>query len=211
MKLIALRIDEEEKARLEQLAEERNVTLSRALREGAALYLSDRRARAHRAKGGESTFLGIRRDAQGRVLNKPSKPTAGELAAVHSLRAALQYTGLASIRVAWDRGTEPGVVLGALGQWLSLVGRVYVSNPSDVGWSWFIKDYCAPDMDADAIATLCRQVGSGLFTVPAIDLAVLLDTMNVGLERFLEDAEHQESVRREVLPVWRVMEHESAQ
>src|ERR1041385_4985574 len=89
MKLIALRIDEEEKARLEQLAEERDVTLSRALREGAALYLSELREKAHKARGGEATFLGVRRDKDGRRLNKASKPTGGELASIGHLREAL--------------------------------------------------------------------------------------------------------------------------
>lgn len=41
MKLIALRLDEEEKRRLQQLAAERHITLSYALREGARLYLEE--------------------------------------------------------------------------------------------------------------------------------------------------------------------------
>ena len=66
MKLITLRIDPEEKARLDQLAEQGNITLSRALREGAALYLSDVHGKLHRARGGEATFFGVRRDRSGR-------------------------------------------------------------------------------------------------------------------------------------------------
>ena len=45
MKVIALRLDPDEKARLEQLAAERHVTLSHALREGARLYLDDMSAK----------------------------------------------------------------------------------------------------------------------------------------------------------------------
>ena len=45
MKLIALRLDEDEKRRLEQLARDRNVTLSHALREGARIYLGELRDR----------------------------------------------------------------------------------------------------------------------------------------------------------------------
>lgn len=41
MKIMTLRITPQEKARLEALAVERNVTLSYALREGARLYLED--------------------------------------------------------------------------------------------------------------------------------------------------------------------------
>jgi predicted transcriptional regulator len=44
MKLICLRLDEDEKARLQELAAERNLTLSYVLREGARLYLEDRSA-----------------------------------------------------------------------------------------------------------------------------------------------------------------------
>ena len=41
MKLLTLRLDPDEKARLEQLAAARNITLSYALREGARLYLDE--------------------------------------------------------------------------------------------------------------------------------------------------------------------------
>jgi len=41
MKLLTLRLDPDEKARLEQIAAERHVTLSYALREGARLYLEE--------------------------------------------------------------------------------------------------------------------------------------------------------------------------
>src|SRR3954471_8936183 len=104
MKIITLRIGEEEKARLEQLAEERDVTRSRAFREGAALYLSDLREKAHRALGGEATFLGIRRDEHGRRLNKPSKPSRGERDGIHQLRETLYGRGFMSIQGAWEEG-----------------------------------------------------------------------------------------------------------
>lgn len=42
MKLMTLRMPTEEKARLEQLAKQRNVTLSHALREGVKLFLEER-------------------------------------------------------------------------------------------------------------------------------------------------------------------------
>lgn len=45
MKIVAMRLDADEKARLEQLARERNITLSYAIREGLKLYLSDWTAR----------------------------------------------------------------------------------------------------------------------------------------------------------------------
>src|SRR5438876_7871440 len=107
MKIITLRIDEEEKARLEQLAEAGDVTLSRALREGAALYLKDFHGRIHRAKGGDATWHGIRRDKNGRPLTKRSDPTSGELRRATSLRAALYDKGLLSIREAWEEGAKP--------------------------------------------------------------------------------------------------------
>jgi hypothetical protein len=206
MKLITLRIDEEEKARLEQMAEAGDVTLSRALREGAALYLSDRRAKVHRAKGGDSTFHGVRRDELGRVLNKPSKPTAGERATVRSLRLALHENGLGSIRHAWDSGVDAAVVLAALGQWLSLVGEVYVSNPTDIGQTWFLRDYCPQYAESQAADGLCRHIKGALFETPMLDVGALLDAMSSGVVRLLEDAEHQELVRRAVLPTWRVLE-----
>jgi hypothetical protein len=208
MKLITLRIDEEEKARLEQLAEERDVTLSRALREGAALFLSDRRSNAHRAKGGDSTFHGIRRDEQGRVLNKPSEPSKGESAGVASLREALHDKALRTIRQSWNAGAEPGLVLGAVGQWLSLVGRVYVQNETEVGWTWFLRDYCAPYAEAEAADYVCRQISGALIEAPSLDVGALLEALSAGFVRFLDDAEHQSVVRRQVLPVWVVLARE---
>jgi predicted transcriptional regulator len=51
MKLVALRLDEEEKLHLQELAAQRNVTLSYALREGARLYLGEKKG--HRREADE--------------------------------------------------------------------------------------------------------------------------------------------------------------
>ena len=45
MKLISLMFDQDEKAQLEKLARERNISLSHAIREGARMYLSEWRDR----------------------------------------------------------------------------------------------------------------------------------------------------------------------
>lgn len=210
MKLIALRIDEEEKARLEQMAEERDVTLSRALREGAALYLSELRQKAHQARGGDATFHGVRRDEAGRRLNRPSKPSAGEVERVRRLREALLVRGLGSIRAAWDRGAAPAVVAGALAQWLSLVGRVYVSNEGFVGWTWFVRDYCPGYRSREAAVALCNTIRGGLVAESTLEVEAALDAVSIGFLRLLEDAETQELVRRAVLPSWDVLERELA-
>lgn len=208
MKLIALRIDEEEKARLEQLAEERDVTLSRALREGAALYLSERRMKSHQAKGGDATFLGIRRDTNGRNLNEVSKATKGELERLAHMRAALRDRGLDRIGLAWVGGAEASIVLPALAQWLSLVGHLYVGNDSEIGWQWFIRDYCPLYSAPAAAQEVCRQIRGSVIWTPVLDVAALLDTLDDGLLRLLDDCQHQELVRRSVLPSWSVMEKE---
>jgi hypothetical protein len=210
MKLIALRIDEEEKSRLEQLAEERDVTLSRALREGAALYLSDLRMKSHRAKGGDATFLGIRRDTNGRNLNKPTRPTKGELERLGRMRGALGEDGLDRIGAAWATGTDAPVALAAVAQWLSLVGGLYVGNETEVGWQWFLRDYCPQYAEPAAAEQLCRQVKGSLISEPDVNVAALLDALDYGLQRLLDDCEHQELVRRSVLPSWSVMETELA-
>jgi hypothetical protein len=209
MKLIALRIDEEEKARLEQLAEERDVTLSRALREGAALYFSDLRTKGHKSKGGDATFHGIRRDANGRNLNKASRPAKGELKRVSEMRTALR-DGLDEIGSAWATGTDAAVAIAAVGQWLSLIGRLYVGNESDVGWQWFLRDYCAPYSDPDAAERVCEQIKISVLSAPSLDVAALLDSLDHGLARLLSDCEEQELVRRAVLPAWVVLAKELA-
>src|SRR5436190_753218 len=94
MKIITLRIDEEEKARLEQLAEAGDVTLSRALREGAALYLRDLQGRMNRSRGGDATWYGVRRDKRGRPRTKGSDPTPMAAKRAAQMRAALYDRGL---------------------------------------------------------------------------------------------------------------------
>src|SRR5262245_39694771 len=107
MKIITLRIDEEEKARLDGLAERGNITLSRALREGAALYLSDLQAKVHRARGGDATFLDVRRDKAGRSVNESSTPTSKERRLLKGLRERMYDGGLQALRRSLDEGTDP--------------------------------------------------------------------------------------------------------
>jgi hypothetical protein len=209
MKLVTLRIDEEQKARLEQLAEERDVTLSRAFREGAILYLNELREKAHKARGGDVTFLGIRRDEGGRTLNKPSNPTAGERERVRELASAIQRRGLGEIRAAWEAGASPSVALAALGQWLSLVGELYVSNGGEVGWDWFLRDYCPGYQTPEASEQLRRAIRASLVTENLVDLRVVLDAVSAGCVRLLHDAETQKAVRRAILPAWVVFDRES--
>ena len=205
MKLITLRIDEEEKARLEQLAERGNVTLSRALREGAGLYFAERQAKSHRGRGGEATFHGVRRDPSGRPITKPSKPTPTETKRLRSLRKGLYEQGLGAIRAAWDDGVDAAVVLGAVGQWLSLVGRVYVSNGDETGWDWFLRDYCGYD-DETASQAARDGIRGALIRPGQVDVPAFLDRLDAGFRRFLNEAEHQELVRRAVLPTWHVLQ-----
>jgi hypothetical protein len=205
MKLITLRIDEEEKARLEQLAERGNVTLSRALREGAALFLSDAQGKVHRARGGETTFHGVRRNKSGRSQNKPTAPTTIEWARLRSLRAGLYEQGFAAIRDAWNESADPAIVLAAIAQWLSLVGYVYVSNGDEVGWDWFLRDYCGY-ATADASESVRREIRGALLRPPDVDVAALLDALDAGFRRFMKDAEEQDRVRRAVLPTWHMLE-----
>ena len=206
MKLITLRISEEEKARLEQLAEARNVTLSRALREGAALYLGDVRERVHRARGGQTTFLGLRRDKSGRTLDAPSAPTAGERRRVESLRATLHTRGLGAIRDAWGRGEKPGVVLAAIAHWLGFVGRVYGRSASESGWDWFLRDYCPEYADEGKRAELRREARRGLVRGTNINVGPVIEALDCGFAKFLDDVERQELVRRAVLPAWTTLE-----
>ena len=165
MKIITLRIGEEEKARLEQLAEAGDVTLSRAFREGAALYLNGFQERRHRARGGEATLHGVRRDKEGRPLTKRTEPARVAARRAARLRAALYDDGLMTIREAWELGAKPAVVLSALLHWLDLVGEVYASQPGEIGRSWFIRDYCREYTDRDARMELLRDMNGALFRV----------------------------------------------
>jgi hypothetical protein len=205
MKLITLRIAEEEKARLEQLAQRGNVTLSRALREGAALYLADARAKVHRARGGDATFHGIRRDASGRPQGKKSPPTEIEVQRLEGMRRHLYELGFFALRESWERGCNPSVVAAAIAHWLSLVGHVYVSNGDEVGWDWFLRDYCGYSTPESSKAVR-RGIRSALIGPFELDVPLLLDTLDAGFQRFLRDATHLEPVRRAVLPTWAILE-----
>ena len=209
MKLVALRIDEEQKARLEQLAEEREAHVWGAFREGALLYLNELREKAHKARGGDATFLGIRRDSEGRTLNKASKPTAGERKTLQELAEAVDGRGLGGIREAWSAGTPSSVVLAALGQWLSLIGRLYVSNAGEVGWDWFLRDYCPGYETPEASERLRRVIRSAPVSRADIDVRTVLDSLRAGCARLLHDAETQDAVRRSILPIWVVFEREA--
>ncbi len=59
MQVIALRLTTEEKARLEQIAEERRVTLSWVLREAARLYADDAVSWIKEQKAEEGTDDGL--------------------------------------------------------------------------------------------------------------------------------------------------------
>jgi hypothetical protein len=209
MKLVTLRIDEDEKARLEQLAEERDVTLSRAFREGAALYLDELREKAHKARGGNVTFLGVRRDREGRTLNRPSEPTAGEARRVRDLADGIERRGLAKIRAAWEAGAPSSLALAALGQWLSVIGRLYVSNSGEVGWDWFLRDYCPGYEAPEASERLRRLIRSAAVSQPSVDVRAVLDSVGAGCARLLHDAETQDAVRRAILPAWVAFERET--
>lgn len=206
MKIITLRIDEDEKARLEQLAEAGDITLSRALREGAALYLREIQGRVHQARGGEATFHGLRRGRDGRVLSKRSQPTAGEARRAASLRRALYERALLGIREAWESGEKPSVVLAAIGGWLGLVGEVYVAHSGEAGWDLFLRDYCEGFADPDASEAFRTEIRGALVRGTNVNVGAVLATLEAGFMRLLDDAEHQELVRRAVLPTWTVLE-----
>jgi hypothetical protein len=208
MKIITLRIDEQEKARLERLAERGNVTLSRALREGAALYLSEVQAKVHRARGGDATFLGIRRDKVGRAVNATSAATSKELKLLGRLRARMYDGGLQSLRRSLDEGTDPGVVIAGLGHWLDVVGKLYADERSEIGWSWFVKDYCPGYSGEGAVSPLRRLVRNSLVGDIDGNVSGILDAIDAGFRRLLDDVERLELVRRAVLPAWQVLEGE---
>ena len=206
MKLITLRIDEEEKARLEQLAEAGDITLSRALREGAALYLKDFQGRLHRARGGDATWHGVRRDSLGRPLSKPTEPTPVAKRRSARLQDALYARGFVSICEAWESGAKPAIVLSSLAQWLDIVGAVYVGQPNEIGWSWFLRDYCPGYEEVEAREALHRELEGALFRGTTVNVTSVLEALQYGFQRFMHDAEYQEDVRRAVLPTWDALE-----
>jgi predicted transcriptional regulator len=206
LKIITLRIDEEEKARLEQLAEAGDVTLSRALREGAALYLRELQGRVNRARGGDATWYGLRRNKQGRPLKKGTDPTPMAAKRAAQMRAAIYDRGLGAIREAWESGVRPAVVLSALAQWLDLVGQVYVGQPNEIGWSWFLRDYCVGYEEPEAREMFHREADGALVAGTTLNAGVVIEGLGEGFLRLLDDAVHQEDVRRPVLPMWEVLE-----
>jgi hypothetical protein len=207
MKIISLRIGEEEKVRLEQLAEAGDITLSRALREGAALYLKEFQGKLHTARGGNVTYWDIRRDKQGRPLSKRSEPTRGELRRVRTLRAALYGRGFLSVREAWESGAAPTIVLASLASWLDLVGEVYVGQGNYIGWDWFLRDYCEGYEEPGAREEVRRELeGSLMRGATRLNMQTALGSIEAGFLRLLDDAENQELVRRAVLPRWEVLE-----
>lgn len=210
MKIITLRIDPEEKARLEHLAEAGDITLSRALREGASVYLSDLQSKIGRARGQNVTWHGIKRDAAGKVVTATSKPTARQAAQVASLRAKVYEDGLRSIRRAWDIHGDARLTLAATAQWLSIVGQLYVSESGEIGWSWFLRDHGGPFSDADASTVLRRELRAAVLRQPMVSVSAVLDALDAGFLAFLHDVESQNLVRRAVLPAWQVLEQELA-
>lgn len=206
MKIITLRIDQEEKARLEQLAEAGDVTLSRAFREGAALYLKDLQGRVHRARGGDATWYGLRRDRERRSRAERTDPTSTAAKRAASMRGALHERGLLLIREAWESGAKPAVALSALAQWLDLVGEVYVGQPNVVGWSWFLRDYCPGYEESEARESLHRELEGSLVFGATVNVSRVLDAMETGFLKLMDDAEHLETVRRAVLPAWAGLE-----
>ena len=154
MKLIALRMDEEEKARLEHLASERDVSLSMALREGARLYLGDVKVNLHRRKGEPVTWHGVRRRKDGTSIDEPKPATSRQAAQIRALEKALLERGLGSIRRSWDGGASPAVIVAAIAQWLRVVGRIYAEEPTR--WDLMLVDYCN-GFDIDAVPDLRRE------------------------------------------------------
>ena len=205
MKIITLRIDGEEKARLDQLAEAGDVTLSRAFREGAKLYLRGAQRRVHKARGGTATWHGVLRDTQGRP--KSERTEAAPLAARRAgqMRSGLER-GLLAVREAWESGTKPAVILASLGQWLDLVGEAYVGQANEIGWSWFLADYCAGYEEPKARESLQRELEGSLAFGTTLNVPAVLSALEAGLTRLMDDAEHQELVRRAVLPTWEIIE-----
>jgi hypothetical protein len=198
MKLVALRIDEEQKARLERLAEERGVTLSRAFREGALLYLN---GLLERTQGANVTFHGVRRGKDGRRLNKPSLAQADERAALGKVQEAVYARALGGIREAWEDGIPSRIILAALGEWLRLAGRVYALH-DEVGANWFLRDYCPGYGDAEAAAELRRLTRDALVVEPAVDVGAVLDALGIGFLRMLDDARTQQPLRKAILTAW---------
>lgn len=208
MKIITVRIDEEEKARLEHLAERSNVTLSRALREGAALYLGDLLERRDAPREARTTVGTVRRDKSG-AADSTSTPSAGERAMAGRLQAALG-NGLSRVRDSWLADDDERVVLAALRNWLSLVGRIYARDETYAGWSWFLEDYCPGYDEKPARDALEKVTRAALVKDAETDVGALIEPLRAGLEALLSDIRTQEPVRRAVLAAWKLLEQDLA-
>jgi hypothetical protein len=203
MKLFALRLDPDEKAFLEQAAEERKVTVSYALREGAKLYLRDVQEKVHRAKGEPASYLGVRRKADGKVIQPTSQPTAGESRRINTADDAL-VAGLRSLREGFEAGAAPTLVLAAIGHWLDLVSRLYAGEAADWAWHWWLTDYCPGYADEAAADKLRREIRRSLIEGTSLNVASVLEAIEGGYATFIDELRTQELVRRTVLPRWDV-------
>jgi hypothetical protein len=208
MKLITLRIDEEEKVRLEQLAEANNVTLSRVLREGARLWFGDVRERVHRAKGMPATQLGVRRRKDGAALDKAVPPTPAQAERIARFRKALYDRGIASLREATTTDAPPAVLLAGAAEWLRLVSQVYAGHESSKVWDWFVGDYCRPFAEPERFEQLRRDLTVGLVSGVTLNPRVVVEALDEAFLWLLDDLEAHEVVRLGVLPRWQVLEEE---
>jgi hypothetical protein len=201
MKLIALRMDEEEKARLEHLASERDVSLSVALREGARLYLGDVKVNLHRRKGEPVTWHGVRRRKDGTSVDEPKPATSRQVAQIRALEKALVERGLGSIRRSWDAGASPAVIVAAIGQWLRVIGQMYTQEPTR--WDLMLVDY-VEGFDVEAVPDLRRDFEHALTDGVVVNPGELLDTLEAATKRLVQDLYDHEEVRRSVLISWGV-------
>lgn len=201
MKLIALRMDEDEKARLEHLASERDISLSMALREGARLYLGDVKVNLHRLKGEPVTWHGVRRRKDGTSVDEPKPATSRQAAQIRALEKALVERGLGSIRRSWDGGASPAVIVAAIGQWLRVAGLLYTLEPTR--WDLMLVDY-AEDFDAEAVPDLRRELETALTDGVVLNPGELLDMLEAAAKRLVQDLYDHEDVRRSVLISWGV-------
>ena len=97
-------------------------------------------------------------------------------------------------------------MLSAIGSWLELVGRVYADQPNEIGWSWFLQDYCTEFVEREARDELRTEIEAGLIRGTTLNIGAVLSSLESGFLRFMDDAEHQDFVRRAVLPAWEVFE-----
>jgi hypothetical protein len=137
-----------------------------------------------------------------------SVATSKEFKQLGKLRSHMYDGGLQSLRRSLDVGADAGVVLAGLGHWLDIVGKLYAAERSEIGWSWFVKDYCPGYSEDGAGGELRRLVRNSLVGDTEGNLAAILDAIDAGFRRLLDDVEKLELVRRAVLPAWQVLEGE---